>query len=126
MGGKRILDELHVYRVGQAVEVVQTGNQQVPGFGLFGGDGVQIVVDAAAANAAVPGLLQSGQYLVGLKVRKIQVLGQRLNCLRRGISFDTDGQVAAGQRGKDLGQRMASGKAPIFMQAPPQSQVRGG
>ncbi len=102
------------------------GNKQVPGFGLFGSDSVQIVMNAAAANAAVSGLLQSGQGLLRLKVRKIQVLGQRLNDLRSGISFESDGQVAAGQRGKDISQRMASGKAPIFVQAPPQSQVRSG
>lgn len=95
VGGKGVLDELHVHRVGQAVEVVPFGNKQVLGFCLFGGYGVQIVVDAAAANAALPGLLQSGQYLLRLKVRKIQVLGQLLNRLRRGISFYTDGQVAA-------------------------------
>ena len=68
-------------------------NKQVLGFGLFGGYGVQIVVDAAAANAALPGLRQSGQYLLRLKVRKIQVLGQLLNRLRRGISFYTDGKL---------------------------------
>ena len=50
-GGKGVLDELHAHRVGQAVEVVLIGNKQVLGFGLFGGYGVQIVVDAAAAGA---------------------------------------------------------------------------
>ena len=62
-------------------------------------------MDASTSNTPLPGLFQGSEDLFGRQINKIQVLGQIIHHLRRGIGLQAYREVAARQSREDLSRR---------------------
>ena len=83
---------------------------------------MKIIVDAPAANTLFPRFLQCRQHLCRRQIMKVQIRRQTRDGLGRLVSVQTEGQIAARERGKYFCQCMSPGQTAFLMQ--PDAQCR--